>query len=157
MEVEYPAGIRVASLDDLDDIVRIEQRCFSGPTAYSRSYLEHLVLNHGSTCLIDTKNGTTRGFIVVTYRKGSLTGSVETIDVDPDFQNEGVGTKLLAAAEVDMKRRGMKWARLEVSEGNAPAISLYKSAGYVFKEKLKNYYLYDHDGTRDAVRMVKAL
>jgi len=157
VETKYPLGIRLANADDLDAIAGIEQRCFKGPTAYSRSYLAHLILKADSTCLIDSQDGKVRGFILVTYRKDSLTGGIETIDVDPDFQNEGVGTRLLAAAEADMKQRGMKWARLEVSEGNAPAISLYEKAGYVFKEKLKNYYRYDHRGTRDAVRMVKAL
>ena len=74
-----------------------------------------------------------------------------------NYQNEGIGAKLLEAAETDMKQKYMKYAQLEVSEGNSVALKLYQKAGYVFKENLRNYYRYDHNGTRNAVRMVKLL
>jgi ribosomal protein S18 acetylase RimI-like enzyme len=61
------------------------------------------------------------------------------------------------AAEDDMKRHGMKTAQLEVSERNERALELYQKAGYKFKEKLEGYYLYDHNSTRNAIRMVKSL
>jgi ribosomal protein S18 acetylase RimI-like enzyme len=77
--------------------------------------------------------------------------------VDLRFQNKGVGIKLLMAAEEEMKRRGMKTAQLEVSERNERALELYRKAGYKSKEKLEGYYRYDHDKTRNAIRMVKSL
>jgi ribosomal protein S18 acetylase RimI-like enzyme len=68
-----------------------------------------------------------------------------------------VGISLLAAAEEDMKQRGMKFAQLEVSEGNEPAINLYQKAGYTIKQRLVGFYRFAHNGTCDAVRMVKPL
>jgi ribosomal protein S18 acetylase RimI-like enzyme len=56
-----------------------------------------------------------------------------------------------------MRKRGKRWSQLEVSEGNKTAFKLYKKAGYKIKERLKQYYSYQHEGTRDAIRMVKAL
>ena len=157
VKTKYPAGIRQASAGDIDALSAIENRCFTGPIAYSRSQLAYLALEAKSTCLIESQDNTIRGFIIVAYRNGSLTGRIETIDVDPRFQNKGVGMKLLRAAEDDMKRRGMKTAQLEVSERNEHALELYRKAGYTLKEKLKGYYCYDHNKTRNAIRMVKSL
>lgn len=156
-DVKYPHGIRFATADDIDAILKIEQHCFTEETAYSKRQLANLTLKANSTCLVEVQSGILRGFIIVTYHKGSLTGSIETIDVDVNCQNAGVGAKLLEAAEADMRQKGMKYAQLEVSEGNSAALKLYQKAGYVFKAQLKNYYRYDHNGTRDAVRIVKIL
>jgi ribosomal-protein-alanine N-acetyltransferase len=98
-----------------------------------------------------------RGFVIVTYRQRSLTGHIETIDVDPTYTKLGIGLKLLTFAEEDMRKRGKRWSQLEVSESNRVAFKLYSKAGYAFKERVKGYYRYEHGGTRDAIRMVKAL
>jgi ribosomal-protein-alanine N-acetyltransferase len=149
--------IRKATANDIDAIVEIEKKCFSPPTAYSKPQLTYLILKAKSTCLVETTLGVLRGFIIVLYRKSSLVGAIETIDVDPSCRSQGIGLKLLAAAEADMKNRGMKTSQLEVSERNEAAIKLYQKAGYTIKVRLINYYKFDHCGTRHAIRMVKAL
>ena len=146
-----------ATADHIQALFEIEQRCFPGKTSYSRQQLRQLALHANSTCLVESQGGVIRAFVIVTYRRGSLTGYVETIDVDPAFQNQGIGLKLLRAAEADMRQRGMHWSQLEVSEGNEAALELYRTAGYEFKEKIKGYYKYEHNGSRNAIRMVKAL
>ena len=149
--------IRKATAGDIDTVSEIEQKCFQGPTAYPKSQLSYLILKANSTSIVETENGKLHGFIIVTYRSGSQTGSIETIDVDPQFQNQGVGKRLLAAAEADMKQRGMQFSQLETSEGNQAALSLYRKAGYVFKRRLPGFYRYEHNGTCNAIQMVKAL
>jgi ribosomal-protein-alanine N-acetyltransferase len=106
---------------------------------------------------VESYGGTIRGFVIVTYRRGSLTGHIETIDVDPTYKKLGIGSKLLKFAEEDMRKRRKHWSQLEVSEGNKAALKLYKKAGYTLRERVKRYYRYEHGGTRDAMRMVKAL
>lgn len=157
MERKKTSIIRRANANDIGVISEIEKACFSGLTAYSKRQLAYLILKANSTALVETENGTVRGFIIMTYRKGSRIGRVETIDVDPRFQNVGVGISLLTAAEEDMKQRGMKFAQLEVSEGNEPAINLYQKAGYTIKQRLVGFYRFEHNGTCDAVRVVKPL
>jgi ribosomal protein S18 acetylase RimI-like enzyme len=149
--------IRRANAHDIGVISEIEKACFSGLTAYSKRQLAYLILKANSTALVETENCTVRGFIIVTYRKGSLIGNVETIDVDPRSRNLSVGISLLAAAEEDMKQRGMKFAQLEVSEGNEPAINLYQKAGYTLKQRLVGFYRFEHNGTCNAIRMIKPL
>lgn len=157
MESRYPLSIREATASDIDAISGIEEKCFPGPIAYSKRQLAYLIFRAKSTCLLESQGEVTRGFVIVTYRQGSSTGHIETINVDPSFKKQGIGLKLLTAAEADMKQRGMKRSQLEVSGGNKPALALYKKAGYAFKKRIERYYKYDHHGTRDAVRMVKVL
>jgi ribosomal-protein-alanine N-acetyltransferase len=153
----FPSGIHIANANDIEAIFEIEQKCFPGKVGYSKRQIEHLILNANSDCLVKKQDSIIRAFLIVTYRQGSSTSSIETIDVDPAFKNKGIGLKLLEAAEIEMKRRGMRWSQLEVSEGNEAALRLYTKAGYKFKERIEGYYRFEHNGTRNAIRMVKAI
>ena len=157
MTARFPPDIQLAEADEIDRIFEIEQKCFPEEVAYSKRQLEYLILNANSDCLVEKQDGVIRAFLIVTFRRGSLTCNIETIDVDPAFKNKGIGLKLLKAAETDMKRRGIRWSQLEVSEGNESALQLYKKAGYNFKERIEGYYRLEHNGTRNAIRMVKTI
>jgi ribosomal-protein-alanine N-acetyltransferase len=157
MKTRFPSDIQLANGNEIDAIFKIEQKCFPGKVGYSKRQLEHLILSANSDCLVEKQDGVIRAFLIVTYRQRSLTCNIETIDVDPAFKNRGIGLKLLKAAEIDMRRRGMRWSQLEVSEGNEAALKVYKNAGYTFKERLEGYYKFEHNGTRNAIRMLKEL
>lgn len=157
MKIKYPTGIKSAQYDEIASIFEIERKCFPGKIGYSKNHLKCLILDPNSNCLVETQNQKIRGFLIVTFEKNSLFGHIETIDVDPVFQNKGIGLKLMKAAETDMEQKGMKWSQLEVSETNTYALDLYKKAGYILKEKIKNYYEFDHNGTRNAIRLIKKL
>lgn len=157
MPEENKNNIRQATAEDLEIICKIEKACFPGLTAYPKSQLAYLILNANSSTLVETENKVISGFIIVTYRKGSQIGSIETIDVEPNHQKQGVGLRLLEAAESDMKKHKAKFSQLQVSIGNQAALNLYKKAGYTTKQKLVGYYQFEHNGSYDAYRMVKAL
>ena len=157
MKTRHRSIIRPASGNDLDAISKTEQKCFPGPIAYSKRQLAYLLLRANSASFVESCGGVIRGFVIVTYRRRSLTGHIETIDVDPIYSKLGIGLRLLTFAEEDMRKRGKRQSQLEVSEGNKVALKLYKKAGYTLKERVKRYYRYEHRGTRDALRMVKAL
>ena len=157
METRHCSIIRPAVSNDLDAISEIEQKCFSGPIAYSKRQLSYLILHAKSACFVESCGNVVRGFVIVTYHKRSLSGHIETIDVDPAYTKLGIGLKLLKFAEEDMLKRGKHQSQLEVSEGNKIAIKLYEKAGYVPKAWIKQYYTYEHEGTHDAIRMVKSL
>ena len=157
MSAKQQSRISRATADHVQALFEIEQRCFPGKTSYSKQQIRYLVIHANSTCFMEKRGEVIRAFVIVTYRRGSLTGHIETIDVDPAFQNQGIGLELLRAAEADMKQRGMRWSQLEVSEGNEAALELYRKAGYKFKEKIEGYYKYEHNGSHNAVRMVKAV
>ena len=157
MKPRFPEGIQYANINEVDDIFKIEQKCFPGKISYSKRLLKYLILKANNTCLVEKQENVIRGFIIVAYRQGSLICNIETIDVDPAFKNKGIGLKLLKASEIEMVQRGMSWSQLEVSEGNEAALAVYEKAGYKFKEKLEGYYKFEHNGTCNAIRMVKSL
>ena len=150
-------NIRIATHEDIERIVEIEKKCFKNHLCYSKKKLGYLITKANSTCLVETKNQIIRGFVITLYRRGTKVAGVETVDVDPVFQKQGIGIKLLEAAEEDMKKHGIKKARLEVSTKNVSGIKLYEKAGFKKIEILKNYYIFEHDGSRDVFRMVKEL
>jgi ribosomal-protein-alanine N-acetyltransferase len=157
MEKKQPPLIRKATAEDIGAIVEIEKRCFPGAIAYPKAQLAYLISKANSTSLVETTGIVMRGFVIVLYREGSRIGCIETIDVDLPHQNQGVGSRLLAAAEAHMKNLGKKYSQLEVSVGNNAAISMYQKAGYTIKQQLLGFYKYKHCGSHDAVRMIKAL
>ena len=150
-------NVRRSSLHDFKRIIELEHLCFPGDLAYSKRQLRYLFTKANSTVLVETNNKVIRGFIIVLYRKGSRVAGIETINIDPQYRKKGVALRLLNAAEVDMKKKGIKKIRLEVSSTNHAAINLYKNAGFQKKSVLKNYYNYDHEGSHDALRMTKEL
>lgn len=149
--------IREASYSDLEDIVEIERRCFDINTAYSKRQLKYLLTKANGDCFAIGDESSLNGFIMISYKKGSTVAGIETIDVDPSFQGKGIGTSLLEAAEKSMKSNGIEKIRLEVSIGNNVAIRFYEKAGFRITVLLKNYYMYDHHGSKDAYRMIKEL
>lgn len=157
MKPQTSQNIRVANQKDIDAITQIEQKSFPAQTAYPKRQLAYLALKANSTCLIETQEALLRGFVIVVYRKGSLKGWLETIDVDPAFRGQGTGARLLKAAEDEMRKRGKTVAQLEVSKNNKAAINLYTKAGYAITQSLPSYYKFEHQGTKDAVRMTKKL
>jgi len=150
-------NIRPAYHLDIERIFEIEKKCFKNHLGYSKKQLRYLITKANSTCLVETYDHVIRGFIIILYRRGTKVAGIETVDVDPAFQKQKIGMKLVEAAEKDMKKHGIKNARLEVSTKNMPAIKLYEKAGFKKVESIKNYYIFEHDGSRDVFRMVKEL
>ena len=149
--------IRNAHINDLEHIITIEQQCFKGDHAYSPQQLNYLIIKANSLTLVETKENIIRGFIIILLRKGTHTAGLETIDVAPLFQNQGIALRLLTVAEEELTQKNIKKIRLEVSVTNHQAIHLYQKQGYIKTKILKNYYQYNHDGSKDAFRMIKKL
>ncbi len=147
--------VRPASLPDFERIVELERACFKGQLAYSRRQLHYLVFSANSTTLIEESKGVIHGFIIVLYRTGSSVAGIETVNVDPACRKQGIGRRLLAAAEEDIRKRKARRIRLEVSVMNHAAIGLYQIAGFQTVGVLKDYYHFLHGTSRDAIRMIK--
>jgi ribosomal-protein-alanine N-acetyltransferase len=79
-----------------------------------------------------------------------------TIAVRPEAQGQGKGGALLAAFLAEAARRGASRCFLEVSERNAPAIALYRRAGFALAARRRHYYV-DRSGPADALMMEKGI
>ncbi|MDR0270189.1 GNAT family N-acetyltransferase [Paenibacillus sp.] len=70
---------------------------------------------------------------------------IDTLSVSPKFSGQGIGTKLIQAAEVRAKERGYKKNAMAVVTDNSRAYSLYLHLGYeVDKEIMINGHVYYH-------------
>lgn len=63
--------------------------------------------------------------------------------IDPDHQGLGLGRRLLAAGEAMLAEAGHDEIELHTMIGNAPAIALYESAGWVVTDGVIDN---EHDG-----------
>ena len=147
--------IEQASLEDLERMYELERTCF-GRDAYSKQFLRLLLIDPSSIPLKAVMGeGEIVGSAIGRVEKigGQVVGHVYTLDVRPDFRRRGVGAALLKSLENEFKKLGCEKAILEVAVDNEPAIRLYKSLGYIFASRLKDYY----GRGRDAYRAEKDL
>lgn len=63
-------------------------------------------------------------------------GFVAYMAVEPPVRGCGIGSRLLAAAEDEARRRGLPYMGLMVTEDNAAARALYERAGYLTERRL---------------------
>ncbi len=65
---------------------------------------------------------------------------ITLLGIHPDYRGQGLGQLLLYVLFKDARKRGLKWATLEVKANNHPAISLYKKFGFQIVGKRQGYY-----------------
>ena len=66
--------------------------------------------------------------------------NIVSIAVKKEFQNLGIGTKLIEKAENFARKNKINALSLEVNEKNITAFLLYKKLGFKLRRKRKNYY-----------------
>jgi ribosomal-protein-alanine N-acetyltransferase len=150
-------AIRSVRTSDFENIMDIENSCFPGDLAYTRRQMRYLLFKANSTTLVEETDGQITGYVTALFRNNSGIAGIETIGVSPKHRGKGTGKRLLEAAERKMLDRGASFCRLEVSMGNKAAISMYQKTGYGISEKIPDYYIFRHNGTRAAYRMEKKL
>ena len=144
--------IRAASLADLDRLVEIEERSFSGDKLSKRS-LKHLITKGHAIILVIMKDKQVAGDIVVLLHRNTSLARIYSLAIDPSFRRQGLANKLIAEAEKTAAESGSFFMRLEVRMDNNSAITLYRSLGYQDIGRKADYY---EDGA-EALRMEKRL
>lgn len=85
--------------------------------------------------LVARTDGTLIGFVMVTvdnghYEQDETRGLIENIYVRPAYRNQGIGSKLLDAAEETLRAAGADIFALEAMANNEDARQFYRSHGY---------------------------
>jgi len=139
--------LRRAILQDLDGVLRIENRCF-GAERFSRRQLRYLLAKaHGETWL-DEHEGAIRGYVMLLFSASTSPGRIYSLAVDPDFQRQGVAARLVEQAEGCAQARGCGSLRLEIRVDNQPSLGLFRRMGYREVARLPGYYPNGVDGLR---------
>lgn len=144
--------IRDATVNDLDALVRLEERCFDTDRLSRRSF-RYMILRSHARLIVDDENGAIRGYALVLYLRGTSLARLYSIATDPDHRGKGIGHALLMSAEDAAREHGAVSMRLEIRIDNHVAEHLYSAAGYRKFGTYEDYYE-DH---ADALRMEKSL
>ncbi|MDD2373014.1 MAG: ribosomal protein S18-alanine N-acetyltransferase [Syntrophomonadaceae bacterium] len=142
--------LRKMTSQDIDEIMQIEQKCFTLP--WSRESYRGELKNNFATYLVCDFEGKIAGYggIWVVFEDAHITN----VAVDPDFRQSGMGTALMQ--ELEQKARDKKAQRilLEVRPSNEAALAMYRNLGYSPTGLRQNYY---SDNGEDAIIMTKLL
>jgi ribosomal-protein-alanine N-acetyltransferase len=139
--VKHTSDIRIrrAALDDLDDLVRIEERVFPTDRVPRRGFRRFLA-SPSSLVIVAAQDRTVAGYALVLFRANSEVARLYSIAVAPHARRRGIGVALLAAIEAAALTRRCAVLRLEVHEKNAAAIARYRKAGYALFGRHTAYY-----------------
>ena len=131
----------------------IDQKCFAPGIAYSRRELAAYIRRRGSFTIVaeavappgkatDASGGPltiAAGFIVAATNRHGV-GHIMTIDVLPESQRAGLGSRLLAAAEDRLRAVPCHTVMLETAVDNAAALAFYKRHQYSVVKVVPRYY-----------------
>lgn len=145
--------IRSAVPADIEGLLHIETRAFSTDRISRRAFRYLLSHAHASTLVETAPDGAVRGYAMVLFNRGTSLARLYSIAVDPDFAQQRIGGRLLAAAEQAARDHGAVAMRLEVRADATAVKSFYRARGYRAFD-LQNHY-YEDDVA--AVRMEKSL
>ncbi len=138
--------IRMVTLADLDAVCRVENRCFPAAEAATRAAFQtrialfperFLVAEHPTAGIIGLINGCCTDTPVLgdeLYEPDcphSLQNSWQTVfglAVDPDYQHQGIATRLMEALVTRAKNGGQKGVILTCKKEK---IGFYEAMGYV--------------------------
>lgn len=145
---EIHTGLRIEpmQLADVEQVAALDEKCF--PTPWSESAYITEVHNHSAYYVVARL-----GEKVVGYAGAWLImdeSHITTIGVDPKYQRQGIGERLLANLLREAIRRGIERSTLEVRKFNHVAQRLYRKYGFHAVAVRKGYYT---DNNEDAIIM----
>lgn len=114
--------IKEATLNDVAEIVKIEQICFSTP--WTEQGVRESIENENTRLYLAFADGKVAGYMGVQIFSGE--GYVTNVATLPEFRRQGVAKALIER----VLQNEMDFLTLEVRAGNAPAIKLYEKLGF---------------------------
>ena len=144
-------SVRQLTVDDLDQLLRLEEACFTSPwsrESYRRELAENDLAHYWGVFAEDELIGFAGYWLILDE------GHITNIAVAPKRQNQGVGGVLLQGAINGCLAGGGKFLTLEVRASNQAALHLYEKAGFVSSGVRPGYY---DEPKEDAVIMWKTL
>ena len=147
--VEVPLHVTVTAMRrrHLRSVLRIETQVYPRPWSLGL-FMSELALKNTRVYFVAKVGGQ-----VVGYAGLMLTGSdghITTVAVDPDWQRQGIATRLLLGLTSSAIERGCTGLTLEVRVGNDGAQALYRDFGFAPAGVRKNYYT---ETSEDAIVM----
>lgn len=128
--------IEKMTLEQLDDVCRIENECFVH--AWSKESLESELKDDNSLFLTAVENGEVIGYIGMSVVIDE--GYIYNVAVKSEHRNKGAASALINELVTFGKKNNFSFITLEVRESNEKARSIYSKFGFVKVGERKNYY-----------------
>jgi len=139
--------VREMTLDDLDQVMEIENACFTTPWT-RESFEKEIRDNHLAKYLVILYNEQMVGYGGMWFIVDEA--HITNIAINKEFRNRKLGSFLVKAMIEYAERLGIHRMTLEVRESNIPAQGLYTKFGFKPCGKRPKYY---QDNNEDAVIM----
>ena len=131
---------------DIIPLMRIEQHAFP-VDGYDIFIMQKLIKNSLVFLkLVRPIDMEIVGFIICSNMEGDeraeyiRAAELVSIAIDPEYQGQGFGQRLLQDALIELKAKKVQLIRLQVKTNNENAIKLYTKFGFRIIEKLAHYY-----------------
>lgn len=124
---------RPAGTGDISDLCRIEAECFSEP--WSERAFDEFFKQSYSTAYVALHGDTVVGYAGMYVSFGE--GNVTNIAVSYRWRRLGAASRLIDSLA---RHEGIDRLLLEVRVSNLPAISLYKSRGFIIDGTRRDFY-----------------
>jgi [ribosomal protein S18]-alanine N-acetyltransferase len=144
--------IRMYRQTDLPELHRIDQICFDGDIAFTKTEMLFYITHSKSISAVAERGDEIVGFAVGKI-EGEASAHIFTLDVIPEARRQGVGVKLMQYLHRSFRDRNVKIVDLEVSVQNYAAQCLYEQLQYFRSGVFRGYY----HGREDAYRMTLIL
>ncbi len=141
--VEKPGAhglsLRKGNIADTEAIHALDHKIFPPGVCYDLTTFYFHLVDPDSFTFIAEMGGELIGFVIYRTETDKF-GTIVTIDVDPVYQNIGVGSVLMGVVEKVAAHNGLKSIMLQVSVDNESAKRFYAKRGYTKRKLLKSYY-----------------
>lgn len=133
---------RVATLEDLDAIMGLENSTFESDAWSTKSMSSELASPHTYFLFAfdPAKPDALTGYGGLLAPLNSGDGDIQTLAVAPDARRTGLGRTLVLALMAEAKSRGARQVFLEVRADNPNAQALYDSLGFEQVAVRAKYY-----------------
>lgn len=140
-------NIRRMVIEDLDEIMALEELCFSVP--WSReSFESEIQKNNLAHYFIIERENSIVGYGGVWYIMDE--GHITNVAIHPEYRKLGLGKLLVHEMIIQAKLSDINYLTLEVRVSNMPAITLYERIGFEKAGTRPKYYT---DNQEDALIM----
>jgi GNAT superfamily N-acetyltransferase len=123
---------RPLNKDDFDEVVRVIDRWWDGPT----TALAHPIFFYelGRMARVVEADGQLVGFLLGFVSPDTGVGYVHLVGIHPDYRRRGVGRLLYAAFEDDCAAEGVKELKAITTLGNEGSVLFHEAQGWKYQE-----------------------
>lgn len=140
-------NLRLAEINDLDALERIELSCFDSDRLSRRRMRYWIKAEHGILLVAETESEVLAYGLVI-LRRGSRSARLYSLAVLAKARGQNIAPALLIKLEEIVLSAEKLFIRLEVAEDNLAAIRMYKKLGYRKFGIYRQYYATGVDALR---------